>query len=197
MISVQPIIQVLMIIVSCLLAWGEAWFLDCRVIPQEKNAQRFYRLLMVILTNPFVNNTFFVHFLCHWFDLIYIWYFNWRINSTYIQQSQTDDNERSPLLESYLNTIHNAGHTDSSVANFYSPIESAHNSDSEGDEEELYKNKALADVQAACELLECIDWKVEKIIPSTGDKIQSIQRKKFGKIYRLTVRVSSFFFLFT
>lgn len=36
-----------MIIVSCLLAWGEAWFLDCRVIPQEKNAQRFYRLLMV------------------------------------------------------------------------------------------------------------------------------------------------------
>lgn len=36
-----------MIIVSCLLAWGEAWFLDCRVIPQEKNAQRFYRLMMV------------------------------------------------------------------------------------------------------------------------------------------------------
>lgn len=48
MISAQPIIQVLMIIVSCLLAWGEAWFLDCRVIPQEKNAQRFYRLLMVM-----------------------------------------------------------------------------------------------------------------------------------------------------
>lgn len=47
MVSAQPIIQVLMIIVSCLLAWGEAWFLDCRVIPQEKNAQRFYRLLMV------------------------------------------------------------------------------------------------------------------------------------------------------
>lgn len=39
-----------MIIVSCLLAWGEAWFLDCRVIPQEKTAQRFYRLLMVIET---------------------------------------------------------------------------------------------------------------------------------------------------
>lgn len=47
MVSAQPIIQVLMIIVSCLLAWGEAWFLDCRVIPQEKNAQRFYRLIMV------------------------------------------------------------------------------------------------------------------------------------------------------
>lgn len=43
----QPIIQVLMIIVSCILAWGEAWFLDCRVIPKEKSAQRFYRFLMV------------------------------------------------------------------------------------------------------------------------------------------------------
>lgn len=50
---VQPIIQVLMIIVSCLLAWGEAWFLDCRVIPQEKNAQRFYRLFMVIICFTF------------------------------------------------------------------------------------------------------------------------------------------------
>ncbi|XP_055303522.1 steroidogenic acute regulatory protein-like [Sitodiplosis mosellana] len=150
MVSAQPIIQVLMIIVSCLLAWGEAWFLDCRVIPQEKNAQRFYRLLM----------------------------------------SQTDDNERSPLLESYLNTIHNVGHTDSSVANFYSPIESVHNSDSEGDEDDLYRNKAIADVHAALELLDCIDWKVEKIITSTGDKIQSIQRKKFGKIYRLTAQMN-------
>ena len=65
-----------------------------------------------------------------------------------------------------------------------------HNSDSEGDEEDLYRNKAIADVQAAFELLECIDWKVEKIVPSTGDKIQSIQRKKFGKIYRLTVRAA-------
>lgn len=184
MISAQPIIQVLMIIVSCLLAWGEAWFLDCRVIPQEKNAQRFYRLLMVIYLT-FCQSALFscVSIWLH----VYLLNFNWRNNSTHIQQSQTDDNERSPLLESYLNTIHNVGHTDSSVANFYSPIESVHNSDSEGDEEDLYRNKAIADVLAAFELLECIDWKVEKIVPSTGDKIQSIQRKKFGKIYRLTV----------
>lgn len=91
------------------------------------------------------------------------------------------------MLESYLNTLHNYGQTDSSVANFYSPIESTHDSDSECDENELHKDKAIADAQAALELLECIDWKVEKIISSTGDRIQSIQRKKFGKIYRLTV----------
>lgn len=122
------------------------------------------------------------------FSIVYsliITYYKFDLNSI---QAQTDDNERSPLLESYLNTIHHLGQTESSVANFYSPIDSAHNSDSEVDEDELYKNKAIADVHAAFELLECIDWKVEKIIPSTGDRIQSIQRKKFGKIYRLTVR---------
>lgn len=80
------------------------------------------------------------------------------------------------------------GQTDSSVANFYSPIESIHDSDSEADEDELFRNKGVADVQASIELLECIDWKMEKIITSTGDRIQSITRKRFGKIYRLTVR---------
>lgn len=93
------------------------------------------------------------------------------------------------MLESYLNTIHNIGQTDSSVANFYSPIESIHNSDSEADEDELYRNKGIADVQAAIELLDCIDWKLEKIISLTGDRIQSIQRKKMGKIWRLTVNI--------
>lgn len=67
-----------------------------------------------------------------------------------------------------------------------------HNSDLDDDEvseDELYRNKGFADVQAAYELMECIDWKLEKIITSTGDRIQSIQRKKLGKIYRLTVSV--------
>lgn len=152
---VQPIIQVLMIIVSCLLAWGEAWFLDCRVIPQEKNAQRFYRLMM----------------------------------------AQTHDNERSPLLESYLNSYHNSGQTDAtgSVANYYSPLESEHNSDIDDDitdENEMYKRKGFDDVQATLELMQCIDWKLEKIVTSTGDRIQSIQRKKIGKIYRLTAQIN-------
>lgn len=108
-------------------------------------------------------------------------------------QAQTHDNERAPLLESYLN-YHQSAQTDAtgSVANFYSPIESVHNSDLDDDdvsEDELYKSKGFADVQAAIELMECIDWKLEKIVTSTGDRIQSIQRKKLGKIYRLTVSV--------
>lgn len=42
-------------------------------------------------------------------------------------------------------------------------------------------------MRAACEMLNCNDWKIEKIVALTGDRIQSVQRKKFGKIYRLTV----------
>lgn len=109
-------------------------------------------------------------------------------------QAQSHDNERAPLLESYLNSYHHSGQTDAtgSVANYYSPLESEHNSDIDDDinnidEDELYKSKGFADVQATLELMECIDWKLEKIVASTGDRIQSIQRKKIGKIYRLTV----------
>lgn len=111
----------------------------------------------------------------------------------FLFQAQSPDNERAPLLESYLNSFHHSGQTDAtgSVANFYSLPESERNSDSgdgdNADENEMYKRKGFADVQATLELMDCLDWKLEKIIASTGDRIQSIQRKKIGKIYRLTV----------
>lgn len=35
----DPVFQVLLIIISFVLSWGETWFLDCRVIPQEKHAR--------------------------------------------------------------------------------------------------------------------------------------------------------------
>ncbi|XP_055609890.1 steroidogenic acute regulatory protein-like [Uranotaenia lowii] len=46
----QPVFEVLLIVVSFVLAWGEAWFLDCRVIPQERYARNYY----VAITNPSV-----------------------------------------------------------------------------------------------------------------------------------------------
>ncbi|XP_017097546.2 steroidogenic acute regulatory protein-like [Drosophila bipectinata] len=39
----QQVFEVILIIVSFILAWGEAWFLDCRVIPQERHAQHYFR----------------------------------------------------------------------------------------------------------------------------------------------------------
>uniref|UniRef100_A0A182U756 MENTAL domain-containing protein n=1 Tax=Anopheles melas TaxID=34690 RepID=A0A182U756_9DIPT len=38
----QPVFEVLLIVVSFVLAWGEAWFLDCRVIPQERYARNYF-----------------------------------------------------------------------------------------------------------------------------------------------------------
>lgn len=70
-----------------------------------------------------------------------------------------------------------------------------HNSDSDDDElneDVLYKSKGFANVQAALELMNSIEWKMEKIVTSTGDRIQSIQRKKIGKIYRLTVSLARY-----
>ncbi|KAK7874335.1 hypothetical protein R5R35_007808 [Gryllus longicercus] len=39
----SPVLQVLLIITSFVIAWGEAWFLDFRVIPQEVLAQNILR----------------------------------------------------------------------------------------------------------------------------------------------------------
>lgn len=38
--SPQPVFQVLLILTSFVLSWGEAWFLDFRVIPQEVRASQ-------------------------------------------------------------------------------------------------------------------------------------------------------------
>ncbi|XP_028147511.2 steroidogenic acute regulatory protein-like [Diabrotica virgifera virgifera] len=39
--SSQPVFEVLLVLTSFILAWGEVWFLDFRVIPQENFASRF------------------------------------------------------------------------------------------------------------------------------------------------------------
>ncbi|XP_060517726.1 steroidogenic acute regulatory protein-like isoform X2 [Cylas formicarius] len=39
--SSQPVFEVLLVLASFILSWGEAWFLDFRVIPQETHASRY------------------------------------------------------------------------------------------------------------------------------------------------------------
>lgn len=41
-------------------------------------------------------------------------------------------------------------------------------------------------VRKACSLLESSDWSIEKVT-GKGDTIQSTQRDKLGKVFRLTV----------
>lgn len=40
--SPQPIFGVVLIVTSFVLSWGEAWFFDCRVIPQERHARSYF-----------------------------------------------------------------------------------------------------------------------------------------------------------
>ncbi|XP_055702019.1 steroidogenic acute regulatory protein-like [Phlebotomus papatasi] len=146
--SPEPVFQVLLIVISFVIAWGEAWFLDCRVIPQEQHAQSYLNA----------------------------------ISSTF--------DDRGPLLAPFLATSTGTGRRTESIANFYSPYESIHNSDDEGDKDEEYKRMALECVKKAYELLESEDWEVEKVTPSS-DTIQSIKRDRLGKVYKLTGRVNS------
>jgi len=37
----QPAFQVLLVLISFVLSWGEAWFLDFRVLPQELQAMDY------------------------------------------------------------------------------------------------------------------------------------------------------------
>ncbi|XP_055626709.1 steroidogenic acute regulatory protein-like isoform X2 [Toxorhynchites rutilus septentrionalis] len=55
----QPVFEVLLIVVSFVLAWGEAWFLDCRVFPQEQYARNYYFAAgaQTPLLAPFLNAT--------------------------------------------------------------------------------------------------------------------------------------------
>lgn len=55
--SPQPVFQVLLIVTSFVLAWGEAWFLDCRVIPQEQHARNY--VTGIFLLTIFVLNLLF------------------------------------------------------------------------------------------------------------------------------------------
>ncbi|XP_055689095.1 steroidogenic acute regulatory protein-like [Lutzomyia longipalpis] len=146
--SPQPVFQVLLIVISFVIAWGEAWFLDCRVIPQEQHARSYLSAI----------------------------------------SSTLDD--RGPLLAPFLAASTGTGRHTESIANFYSPYESIHNSDDEGDKDEEYKRMALECVKKAYELIESGDWEVEKVTPSS-DTIQSIKRDRLGKVYKLTGRVNT------
>ncbi|CAO1361732.1 unnamed protein product [Diamesa serratosioi] len=138
----QPVFQVLLIIISFILSWGEAWFLDCRVIPQERYAN------FVAINAP--------------------------------------NDARTPLFQPYYDSMPSNGFLPpESFHNFYSPFDSAVNSDDEDDD---FKQLGNDSVQQAYVLLESTEWKDEKIT-SQNDKIQS-GVKSVGKVYKLTAKVN-------
>ncbi|XP_062129305.1 steroidogenic acute regulatory protein-like isoform X2 [Drosophila sulfurigaster albostrigata] len=140
--SKQQVFEVILIITSFILAWGEAWFLDCRVIPQERHARHYFTAATTNDRTPFTQPTILT------------------------------ERERPPQ----------------SVTDFYSPLDTAHHSDEEDEQDEEYNQMGLDCLRKAYELIESTDWKVEKVTPK-GDTIHSTQREKIGKIYKLTARL--------
>lgn len=115
--ATPQVFEVILIITSFVLAWGEAWFLDCRVIPQERHARRYFagwysNLFYMIMRNKF-------NFL---FKLI---------------SAMTSSTDRSPLMAPLLSTQNERRPADS-VVDFYSPLDSAHNSDEEEEKVRLH-----------------------------------------------------------
>uniref|UniRef100_A0A182S5R1 START domain-containing protein n=1 Tax=Anopheles maculatus TaxID=74869 RepID=A0A182S5R1_9DIPT len=93
---------------------------------------------------------------------------------------------RTPLLGPFLSATA-AGRTES-VGNFYSPIDSIHNSDDDDDEDQQFKRMGTECVRRAYSVLESDSWKIEKVT-AKGDTIQSCQIDKLGKVYKLTAKI--------
>ncbi|EDW73915.2 uncharacterized protein Dwil_GK19709 [Drosophila willistoni] len=142
--SKQQVFDVILVITSFILAWGEAWFLDCRVIPQERHARHYFRTL------------------------------------------NTNTSNRSFLTQPAILSV-NEHPPPSSM--FYSPLDTAHQSDDDEEEQDFeYQQMGLDCLRKAFELIEGGNWKVEKVTHK-GDTIHSTQREKIGKVYKLTARI--------
>ncbi|XP_067632843.1 uncharacterized protein [Eurosta solidaginis] len=84
--SHQQVFEVILIITSFVLAWGEAWFLDCRVIPQERHARSYFSAI----TTPEQRSPMMAPFLA----------------------SQSQSNMPESIFYSPLETVHNSDDDD-------------------------------------------------------------------------------------
>jgi len=176
--------DVTLVLLSFILAWGELWFLDFRVLPLESKAKEVWLSSHRSLNNSngysgggggYVNNE---------------------------RAPLLGNNHRSAMMERYMETAETASLTGS---NFYSLAPyTPGNSDDEDEDNSLegdaadcrnfgrkkvrsdYKAIAKDVVETAWQTLtKSTDWKLESDSKSTGDRIES----KFlddRKIYRLT-----------
>lgn len=104
----------MLILVSFVLAWGEAWFLDFRVLSQEMKAKEC--LLCESFTSIHMSSTMSTYTYSYtspdWLFIIFS-------ASTMYQ-----DQERNPIVRNFINNLPSSRDNPESVANFYSPLDS-------------------------------------------------------------------------
>lgn len=116
----QPVFQVCLVLISFVVAWTEAWFLDFRVIPQELHAQQYLQSKLFLEFQSW-GKIFDTHF----------------ISPDSLRQSDSltalfnDPQMRNPLLRNFLQRLPRMEDSTESVGSYYSPLESADHSDDE------------------------------------------------------------------
>ncbi|KAJ8925633.1 hypothetical protein NQ315_009478 [Exocentrus adspersus] len=130
--SSQPVFEVLLVLTSFILAWGEAWFLDFRVIPQELHANRYLITATESERAPLIRN--YIQGLPSLYTE--------SVGNFYSPQASPEPSlyrfEPSPILGAYP------------------PVKLSR------DQEENYKLLAAKTLQDAWDLFQKKDWKLEK-----------------------------------
>lgn len=151
----QPVFQVLLIIMSFVLAWGEAWFLDIRVIPQETEASNWIRGTVDSERAPLLQPG--AHITNLYSENVGTFYTP--VDSpNHSDAEDEDDGRRNETISSF------------------SPSPMVLN-DRKKDE---YKNKARLLLNRSAELLTSKEWIVDKTTPF-GDFVSYLQFPKTGK----------------
>ncbi|XP_076177614.1 steroidogenic acute regulatory protein-like isoform X1 [Ptiloglossa arizonensis] len=166
----QPVFQVLLILISFVLSWVEAWFFDIRVLPQETQARHWFRNYVENERQPLLRGA----------ASESRQYTNVEPTGTFFtpvdSPNHSDEEEDEPSGRS-------KGSKDWSK-----PIQEL-TAEMIAD----YRRKAFVLVQNCHELLQSKNWKIKSIMPN-GDIIFSMERSKpEGKILKIvgTVDVSA------
>ncbi|KAH0955926.1 hypothetical protein HN011_007514 [Eciton burchellii] len=163
----QPVFQVLLIVTSFVISWGQAWFFDFRVIPQETQARNWNLrnipdmerspLLQVVTESRQYSsiadqmNTFF----------------------TPMDSPNLSDDEDIPRRQEGTRRLSRSSELFSSLTKL-TP-----------EKINEYKTKASTVLQSCYDLLMSEEWKIETT-SSNGDEVSYMQLPKEGKIMKIT-----------
>ncbi|XP_014236368.1 steroidogenic acute regulatory protein-like [Trichogramma pretiosum] len=167
--SSQPVFQVLLILTSFVLVWGEVWFLDIKVIPQEVQARQWFfggysgdiersPLLgppTISASVPQMDNP---------------GHFYTPMDSPEISDDEGDGTDRSKNATDGFPAI---------VDVKFSP-----------EKIEEYKSHVPNLLETSYKILLSNEWKVEKVTPE-GDEIASMTLKHGKKIFRITGTINT------
>nr|CAD7265058.1 unnamed protein product [Timema shepardi] len=161
-IASQPVFQVLLILVSFIISWGEVWFLDFKVLPQEQQANDFLQASPLYAESeraPLLGN--YLQGLTRHED------YNESVGNFYspMDSPEGSDDERDP-----------SGHKGEERIHQNKPLLS---------QEDQYRQDGIEALEVSWQMLNSADWKLEKLTRQ-GDTIHSKQLAKSRKIFKLT-----------